>query len=158
MQSWMPCRIHSYLSSYFFLISQIFPSLTPPTHSLTHAFFSRISNQSEKKAAKLGLGVGSGIPYPALVSDLGGTRGRPRAGLINAAGKTAIHYCHSCCRSCWIAFVPSSLKVGAGKGQRATFRLWDGRVSCTWGGRGRCCMGNWKDGRNVGEWLNPYMF
>lgn len=156
MQSWMPCRIHSYLSSYF-------PNLPFPdsTHTLTYFFFFffiRISNQSEKKTAKLGLGVGSGIPYPALVSDLGGTRGRPRAGLTKAAGKTAIQYCHSCCSSCSIAFVPSSLKVGAGKGQRTTFRLWDGRVSCIWGGLGRCCMGNWKDGRNVGEWLSPYMF
>lgn len=100
MQSWMPCRIHSYLSSYF-------PNLPFPdsTHTLTYFFFSSSEYPiSQKKTAKLGLGVGSGIPYPALVSDLGGTRGRPRAGLTKAAGRSpAIQYCHSCCSSCSIS-------------------------------------------------------
>ena len=133
IQSLMPCRIHSYQLFIFLLISQIFPSQTPPTHSLTQAFFIRVSNQSEKKSVKLDLGVGSGIPYPALVSHLGGTRGRPRAGLIKAGGMTAIHYCHSSCR---IVLVSSSPKVGTGKVKRTTFRLRGGRVSCVWSGWG----------------------
>ena len=92
------------------------------------------------------------MPDPALVSDLGGTRGRPRAGLIKAAGKTAIRYCHSCCSSCWIVFGPSSLKAGAGKGQRTTFRLWDGRVSCIWSGLGGGV--GWGIGRMGDMWGN----
>ena len=131
MQSLMPCRIHSYQLFIFLLISQIFPSQTPPTHSLTQAFFIRISNQSEKKSVKLDLWKGSGIPYPALVSHLGGTGSRPRAGLIKAEGTTAIHFCHSSCR---IVLDPSSPKVGTGKVKRTTFRLRDGRVSCIWSG------------------------
>lgn len=157
MQRLMPGRIHSYLSSYFFLSSQIFPSPTPPTHSLTHAFFIPISNQSEKKSEKLALGVGSGIPYPALLSDLGGTRGRPRAGLLKAGGKTATHYCHIFTAAAPAGWpVPASLKVGAGKGQRTTFRLWDGRASNIWGGLvpgwgGGSWVGNWKDGEMWGS-------